>query len=100
MATYFELFDLASSGTISDLRKRIIVGITIKAQAIAESASPTAAAKEWAKNALANPQAYDKTVLNYILADYAGAAVSAITGATDAQVQTAVNAAVDTLLGA
>lgn len=100
MANYFELFDLASSGTISDLRKRIIVAITIKAQAIAESASPTATAKEWAKQALSNPQAYDKIVLNYILADYATANVSAITGATDSQVQTAVNAAVDTLLGA
>jgi len=37
MATYAELFALASSGTISALRQKINVAISIKAQAIAEA---------------------------------------------------------------
>ena len=99
MATYLELHDLASSPTLSDLRKRLRVAIIIKANAVAESAAPTAPGRDWSKQALANPQAFEQTVLNYILADNAGFATSAISGATDAQVQTAVDAAVNTLLG-
>ncbi len=100
MATYLELHDLASSPTLSDLRKRIRVAIIIKANAVAESANPTAPAKEWSKAALGNPQFYEQTVLNYILADNAAATTTAITNANDTQVQTAVDAAVNTLLGA
>jgi len=44
--------------------------------------------------------AYYTHVLHYIVAEYNGQPVSAITNATDAQVQTAVNAAVNSLLGA
>lgn len=99
MATYLELFDLTSSSTITDLRKKILVAVLIKANAIAESASPSAAAKEWSRAALRDPQSFEQTVLNYVIADNSGASTSAISGASDAQVQTAVNAAVDTLLG-
>jgi len=100
MATYVELHDLASSGTLSDLRKKLRVAITIKANAIAESATPTAAAKAWALQALGNPQSFEQTVLNYVLADNATATTTAIANATDTMVQTAVDAAVNTLLGA
>lgn len=99
MATYLELYDLASSATITDLRKRIQVAITIKAQAIAEAASPPVASLEWAKAAFGNPGHYEQTILHFVLADNAAAAVGSISGATDAQVQAAVNAAVDNLLG-
>lgn len=99
MATYADLHDLASSGTIATLRKQIRVAITIKANTIAKSASPTTPAKEWSKQALANPQSYEQVVLNYVLADNASATTAQIAAATDTQVQTAVNAAVDTLLG-
>lgn len=100
MATYLELFDLSSSPTIGDLRKRIRVAITVKAQAIAVSASPTAAAKAWANAAFVNPQGYEGVVLNYVLAANKAATTAQISAADDATVQTAVNAAVDTLLGA
>lgn len=100
MATYFELHDLMSSSTVGDLRRRLRVAIVIKANAVAEAASPPAAAKEWARNALRDPQQFEDMVLRYVLADNAAATVSQITGASDAQVQTAVNAAVDSLLGA
>lgn len=95
MATYTELYDFVSAA----LDKRIIAGIIIKANLIAKLTTPTAAQKAFAVEALGNPANYLATVRNYILADYNTAATSAINAATDAQVQTAVNAAVDTLLG-
>lgn len=100
MATYFELHDLMSSSSILDLRRRLRVAIVIKCNAVAKAASPTAAAKEWARSALRDPQQYEDMVLRYVLADNAAATTAQITAASDAQVQTAVNAAVDALLGA
>ena len=99
MATYTDLHALRGSGTITPLRQKITVAIAIKANAIAKSATPTEAMVAWSKQALATPDQYQELVLNYILADYNTSSTAAITGATDAQVQTAVNAAVDTLLG-
>lgn len=97
MATYLELYALPAS--TETLRQKITVAIAIKANAIAKLATPTAAQKDWARAALKSPAEYLPTVLNYILADYNTATTTAIQNATDAQVQTAVNAAVDTLLG-
>jgi len=96
MATYIALFD--AIGTVATLDKQILVATTIKANLLAK-ATPNAAQKAFAIAALKDPVSYLPTIRNYIFADYNTAAISAITGATDAQVQTAVNAAVDTLLG-
>lgn len=98
MATYAELHALRGSSTVSTLQQKIAVAIAIKATAIAKSANPTAAAKAFATAALKSPEAYLDQVMNYLLADNAGQTTSAITGASDNTVQTAVNAAVDTLL--
>jgi hypothetical protein len=98
MATYIELNNLRGDPNASVLRQKISVAIAIKANALAKLPTPTTAQKDWAKVALANPENYNGILLNYILADNAVAAVGAITGATDEQVQTAVDAAVDTLL--
>lgn len=98
MATYIELHGLRGATGADTLQQKIAVAICVKANALAK-ATPTAAQRDWAKAALANPEAYVGIVLNYILADYNTATVSAITGATDAQVQGAVDAAVNTLLG-
>lgn len=97
MATYIELHTLRGSTTLDALRQKINVAIAIKANALAK-ATPNAAQSAWAKAALASPDAYQEVVLNYILADYAASSTAAIAAATDAQVQTAVNAAVTTLL--
>lgn len=97
MATYIELHTLRGSESIAALRQKISVAIAIKANALAK-ATPNATQKVWAKSALATPEEFQDIVLNYILAEYNASAASAITGATDAQVQTAVNAAVTTLL--
>jgi hypothetical protein len=98
MATYQELHGLRGASGADLLMQKIAVGICIKANLLAK-ATPTAAQKEWAKTALANPESYVGLILNYILAEYNTVPVASIVGASEAQVQTAVNAAVDTLLG-
>lgn len=97
MATYQALYD--AIGAAPTLDKQIQVALAIKANVLAKSATPTAAQKAFAIAALKNPAEYLPTIRNYIFADYNTVAISAITAATDAQVQAAVNAAVDTLLG-
>lgn len=99
MATYTELHALRGSSTVAPLRQKISVAIAIKANAIAKSASPTAAMVDWSKQALATPDQFQEIALNYILAEYNTQTTAVITDATDAQVQTAVDAAVSTLLG-
>lgn len=99
MATYSELYAVSGNSTLPTLEKQIMVALMIKANAIAKLASPTAPQKEFARTALGDPSIYRQTVMNYILAEYNTAAVATIAAATDTQVQTAVNSAVDTLLG-
>ncbi len=99
MATYTELHTLRGSSSSDALKQKIVVATAIKANLLAK-ANPTAAQKAWATDALASPESFLLTVMNYILADYNTATTGQITGATDSQVQTAVNAVVDTLLGA
>lgn len=97
MATYAEIHTLRGSSTIGPLRQKINVAIAIKANTLAK-ATPSAAQGAWAKAALANPDSFQELILNYILAEYSASTVATIENATDAQVQTAVNAAVVTLL--
>jgi hypothetical protein len=100
MATYTELYSLRASDNLVGLSRKIEVAVAIKANTIAKLPTPTAEQRAFAVAALRNPGEYQGLVLNYILAEYNTQAVGVITGATDAQVQTAVGAAVDTLLGA
>ena len=99
MATYADLYIAAGDGAQAALRKQIVVALSIKANLIAKLATVTPAQKTWAIDALKNPVNYLPMLLNYILAEYNTATIAVISAATDAQVQTAVNAAVDTLLG-
>jgi len=99
MAAYTDLHALRGSSTVTPLRQKIAVAIAIKANAVAKSASPTAVMVEWSKQALATPDQFQELALNYILAEYNTQTTATIIGATDVQVQTAVNAIVDTLLG-
>lgn len=98
MATYLELHAIRGAAGANSLTQKIAVAICVKANALSK-ATPTASQRAWITSALGSPNSYVDLVLNYILADYNTAAVAAITGASDAAVQTAVNAAVDTLLG-
>lgn len=99
MATYAELHALRGATSINPLREKIAVALVIKANLLAKSATPTAAQKSWALAALGNPGSFVETVLNYILGEYNTVGTVAIVNATDVQIQAAVNAAVDTLLG-
>lgn len=99
MATYIELHALRGAASTEPLKQKIAVAIAIKANVIAKLASPTLAQKAWALSALADPNKDIATVLNYILAEYNAQSTNVITGASDTNVQAAVNAAVDTLLG-
>lgn len=99
MATYSELYAVSGNSTLPTLEKQIMVALMIKANVIAKLASPTAPQKDFARTALGDPSIYRQTVMNYILAEYNTATVATIAAATDTQVQTAVNSAVDTLLG-
>jgi hypothetical protein len=100
MATYQELHALRGAASTNPLKEKIAVAIVIKANAIAKLASPTAGQKAWAVAALQDPNKDAGLVLNYILAEYNTVAVALITGASDVNVQLAVDATVDKLLGA
>lgn len=95
MATYTEIFDLRRN---SDLRNKIVVAVAVKAAAILDSATPTAAQVTWAKQAIANTMGQADDLLVYVLAKNAGLTVTQITGASDAAIQTAVNGAIDKII--
>lgn len=99
MANYVDLHALRGNSSVSALMQKIAVAITIKAHAITNLPTPLATQKTWALSALQDPNKDSGLILNYILAQYNAAATSAITGAADAVVQTAVDNAVDKLLG-
>jgi hypothetical protein len=104
MATYLEIQSLDEIGTASALRNKIKVALAAKARAIAISANSTAGQREWAIAALENPQRYEALTLRFIGVQYGlpptNLTLAQITAAADADVQTAVNSVVDTLLGA
>lgn len=97
MATYVELTGLSNS--ISDtLRQQIKMSIAVAAFTITNETGATTnhtARLAWAKAALASPDAEVERVKWYVLAANAGATVQQIAGATDADVQANVNAAVN-----
>ena len=98
MATLLELNTLVSSPDSSELRRKIIAAITIKANAVVDSVGPSAAALAWAKDALANPRNYEQIALHTALAANSGATVAQIVGASDVDLQAVVNGVVDKLL--
>lgn len=95
MATYLELYEAARTLTLD---KQMITALTIKANTLAKLGGATAGQKAFAVAALKNPEGYLELVRNYIFAEYSAQSIGTIAGATDAQIQAAVNAAVDTLL--
>ena len=95
MATYSELFDLASD---SPLRNRVSVAVAKKAQSLLDSGSPTAAQVSWASDAIANPVSKANMLLNYVLAANSNATPAQITGASDAAIPSNVDAAGDALI--
>lgn len=99
MATLEELAGLPGSVGWDDLRHKVTAAAAIKAVALAEAPTPTAEQLAWAKTFLASPQAQADQIIHYVIADNAGVTTTQILGASDTAIQTAVDAAVDNLLG-
>lgn len=96
MATYIQLYDELQSD--SALRNKVAVACCIKAQALIDLASPTAAQITWASNALAAPATAAAKLLPYVLAANNTLTLAQIQGASDSAIQSGVNAAVDKLI--
>lgn len=95
MATYTELYDLQNNDV---LRNKIAVAIVVAADVIrAEAPATTNHANRliWAKAALQNPQAEAVRMTWGVLAQNKALSVAQITGASDANILTAVQAAID-----
>ena len=95
MATYTELRSLFGHG---DLRNKIEVACIVAAEAIRTEPIETVNHANrilWAKSAFANPGGIRDQMLMALLAANKDADVSTITVATDAVIQTKVDAAVD-----
>jgi len=91
MATYTELFGLRND---SDLRNRIIVACIIAAEGImAEDAATTGHTQRmaWARQVFANPGNEADRMLMAVLAANNTLSTETIQGASDADIQTAVN---------
>lgn len=95
MATYKELYDLASN---SELRNRVTIACTLAAYAInGEDAATANHANRliWAARVFASPGAEADRMYPVILAANAAATVAQITGATDAAILTAVQGVIN-----
>lgn len=99
MATYTELFEYRSTDEYQTLTNKIAVAVAIKAQAIADLASPTAEQIAWAVSALNSPQGQAATVVHYVIAANNSLSIAQINAATDSAIQVNVDAAVDDLFG-
>jgi len=95
MATYAELLQAAGNDS---LRQQVRVASFVAAEKVrTESGATTnhAARLVWAKSVFANPESEGNRMLWAVLAQNRASTLAQIIGASDAAVQTAVDAAVD-----
>jgi hypothetical protein len=95
MATYDELLQASEH---EGLKRKMRVAVVVAAETIRNELGtvPNHAARlVWAKQCFQNPDAAARDMMWPVLAQNKAATLAAITGADDAAVQTAVNAAVD-----
>lgn len=97
MATYTELRTLFGEDALR-YKVRVAVIIAAQAQLVANPGSP--AGRAWALAVIDNPAEWGDKVLLTVLAANKAATVAQITGATDAAIQTAVDAVVGSLIAA
>lgn len=98
MATYAQLKGLIDGSTDDGgLRGKVLVASLVKAEGILAEVSPTADRLAFASDVLDKPEAALDGLFNYVLAANDTASVATITGATDAAIQTNVDAAIDAL---
>lgn len=95
MATYAELYNLQSN---SALKNRIAVACVVAAELIRGEDVATVNHTNratWARNVFADAGRESTRMMMAVLAQNRGFTVAQITGATDAEIQTAVNNAVN-----
>ena len=95
MATYTELFSLINH---NDLHNRLAVAVAIAADGVrTDGAAPAnqAARLAWAKEATQNPQSMADRMFWQLVAQNEGVTLATITGASDAELLTAVQASID-----
>lgn len=95
MATYAELFEVHSD---NDLERRVDMACVIAAETIRNEDGAVANHANrllWAASVFQNPRAESTRMLWAVLAANKDNTVAQITGATDVQLQTAVDAVVD-----
>lgn len=98
MATFDEIISLRGTVDYDTLKNRIAVALIVKAKAISDLASPTNAQMALANKAFSEPVHVADSVINYVLAANIGLTLAQIKNASDANIQSAVNTAVDKLL--
>lgn len=99
MATYAEL--LTASGNDA-LRQKVRVACVLAAEKVRTESTSIAnhtSRLAWAKAVYANPEAEGNRMVWAVLAQNAAQTLAVIIGASDASVQTAVDAAVDVFAG-
>jgi hypothetical protein len=99
MATYAELFGLQND---NDLIEKIVVAVAVAGDTIRTEDVGTANHANrlvWAKAAFEDPRSVGKKTVWAVLAANKSNTTAQITGATDAQIQTAVDDVVDVLAG-
>lgn len=94
MATYNELRSLYGDGA---LKNRVEVAVCMKAHAVLQEATPSAARLAWSKTALQGPAAEADYLLKYALAANAALTLAQIQSAADSALLSAIGAAVDKL---
>ena len=92
MATYTELFDLRHNEV---LRNRVTVACMVAAEKVMAEDPPVAIRRKWAVAAFENPEAWGQRALRFLLAQNRELTTAQLTGATDAAIQTAVDATVN-----
>lgn len=94
MATYLEVHELASNDS---LRNRVAVAMAVSAQAML-AGTPTEKQSRWARSVINDSLAASRQVLSLVLAANRGLTKTQIETASDAGVQSAVDAVVPGLV--
>jgi hypothetical protein len=94
MASYIELRDLHSN---DELRNRITTSLIIGCNNLLDG-TPTAVDRAFIEEVVKSPDLWGKRIMLLVLAENSLLTVAQITGATDAQIQTAVNSKIPQLV--
>ena len=97
MATLLEIAGITGQAGWNDFSDKVKSAAVIKAAAVIDAASPPAARLEWAKSAITDPVSAKNSIIFYVVGTNNTASIAQILGATEALIQTNVDAAVDAI---